>query len=269
VYRRLHVIIGDANMSEVATLLKVGTTAIVLAMIEDRHLGNDLMLADPVSAVRTTSWDPALTSTVDLADGRVMTALELQWSLYERAQSWARSFDTACIGDDVVLDVLNRWHDVLHSLEGDRVHARRVVDWVAKQHLIDAYRERHGLGVDDARLKLIDVQYHDLRPEKCLAARCALDTIIDDADVELAMIRPPLTTRAWFRGRCVEKFGSAVVAANWDSIVVDVGVDPLRRIPMTDPLRGTASLTESLLDAVRSPAELVQRLGEGSVATSG
>jgi proteasome accessory factor A len=269
VYRRLHVIIGDANMSEVATLLKVGTTAIVLAMIEDRHLGNDLMLADPVAAVRTTSWDPALTSTVDLADGRVMTALELQWSLYERAQSWARSFDTACIGDDVVLDVLNRWHDVLHSLEGDRVHARRVVDWVAKQHLIDAYRERHGLGVDDARLKLIDVQYHDLRPEKCLAARCALDTIIDSADVELAMIRPPLTTRAWFRGRCVEKFGAAVVAANWDSIVVDVGVDPLRRIPMTDPLRGTASLTESLLDAVRSPAELVQRLGEGSIATSG
>jgi proteasome accessory factor A len=256
-------------MSEVATLLKVGTTAIVLAMIEDRHVGDDLMLADPVSAVRTVSWDPALTATIGLADGRVMTALDVQWALYERAHSWSRSFDTACIGDDVVIDVLHRWHDVLHSLESDRGYARRVVDWVAKQQLVDAYRDRHGLGVDDARLKLIDVQYHDLRPEKSLAMRCGLDTIIDEDDIERAMVRPPETTRAWFRGRCVEKFGSAVVAANWDSIVVDVGVDPLRRVPMTDPLRGTAALTEALLGSVRSPAELVQRLGEGSVATSG
>lgn len=266
IYRRLHVIIGDANMSEVATYLKVGTTAIVLAMIEDRCLGDDLMLADPVSAVRAVSWDPTLRATVDLARGRSMTALDLQWQLLERGRRWARSFDTSCIGADIVTDILGRWEGVLQSLATDRASARRTVDWLAKFHLVQAYRERHGLGVDDARLKLIDVQYHDLRSEKSLAARCGLESIVPVDAVHLAVRRPPETTRAWFRGRCVERFGAAVIAANWDSIVMDVGVDPLRRVPMTDPLRGTAALTEDLLTAVKSPAELVQRLGEGSIA---
>lgn len=269
VYRRLHVIIGDANMSEVATYLKVGTTAIILAMIEDRYLGNDLMLADPVQAVRQVSWDPSLRATIDLASGRSLTAIELQWALYERALTWSQTFDTSCVGANDVAEILDRWQAVLQSLEGDRSHARRVVDWVAKQQLVDAYRERHGLDNDDAKLKLIDVQYHDLRPDKSLAARCGLEKLVADGDIDMAMVHPPTSTRAWFRGRCVEKFGSAVVAANWDSLVVDVGVDPLRRVPMTDPLRGTAALTEELLGAVRTPAELVQRLGEGSIATSG
>lgn len=260
VYRRLHVIIGDANMSEVATFLKVATTAIVLAMIEDRYVGDDLTLADPVSALRAVSWDPSLRTTVELADGRRMTALDVQWALHERAARWIDKFDASCVGENVAVDAVARWHDVLNGLETNAPSLRRTVDWVAKRDLVEGYRSRHGLAADDARLKLIDLQYHDLRSDKGLAFRCGLETLSTPEEVAAAVRLPPVSTRAWFRGRCVDKFGAAVVAANWDSLVVDVGADPLRRIPMLDPLRGTAELTESLLASSATAAELVAQL---------
>ena len=170
-YRRLHVIVGDANMSEVATYLKVGTTAIVLAMIEDDALGDDWLLGNPVSAIRQVSHDPTLTRTIMLRDGRRATALEIQWGLLERA----------------------RKYEQLHGLALRRRGGRRRraaplgarprpgssttrlgvadwVDWVAKQRLVDGYAERHGLAPGVARLKAIDLQYHDLRPDRGLAA---------------------------------------------------------------------------------------------------
>jgi proteasome accessory factor PafA2 len=261
IYRRLHVIIGDANMSEVATFLKVATTAIVLAMIEDRYLDDDLMLADPVSAVRAVSWDPTLRALVPLADGRKMSALDVQWALHERATRWMNRCDTSCVGEDVAADAMTRWHTVLHGLETNAPSLRHTVDWIAKRHIVEGYRTRHGLAADDSRLKLIDLQYHDLRLDKGLAYRCGLEAMNTADEVNEAVLRPPMTTRAWFRGRCIDKFGSSVVAANWDSLVIDVGTDPLRRIPMLDPLRGTAQLTESLLAACATPGELVARLG--------
>ncbi len=118
-YRRLHVIVGDANMSEVATYLKVGTTAIVLAMIEDDALGDDWLLGNPVSAIRQVSHDPTLTRTIMLRDGRRATALEIQWGLLERARKYEQSHGLACVGEDVGVDVLRRWERVL-----DRARAR-------------------------------------------------------------------------------------------------------------------------------------------------
>src|SRR4051794_4263062 len=108
-YRRLHVIVGDANMSEVATFLKVGTTAIVLAMIEDDELGTDLVLSNPVAAIRQISHDPTLTRTVQLRSGRRATAIEVQWELLERAQKYERSHGLASVGEAVGADVLRRW----------------------------------------------------------------------------------------------------------------------------------------------------------------
>ena len=121
--------------------------------------------------------------------------------------------------------------------------------------------ERHGLAPGDARLKAIDLQYHDMRPDRGLAGRVGLETMVDPAAVERAIVEPPATTRAYFRGRCLAKWPESVVAANWDSIVFDVGRDPLRRVPMMEPLRGTADLVGSLVETSTSVTELLDRLG--------
>ncbi len=259
-YRRLHVIVGDANMSEVATYLKVGTTAILLAMIEDDELGQDLLLANPVSAIRQVSHDPSLTKTILLRDGRRATALEVQWGLLERARKYERTFGLDVVGD-IGADILDRWERVLGGLERDPSSVAHWVDWVAKQRLVDGYAARHDLSPGAARLKAIDLQYHDLRSDRCLANRVGLATIVDPADVESAITKPPESTRAYFRGRCLEKFPNDIVAANWDSMVFDVGRDPLRRVPMMEPLRGTADHVASLIDTSDTAAELLDRLG--------
>jgi len=260
-YRRLHVIVGDANMSEVATFLKVGATAIVLSMIEDDAMGDDLALANPVGAIRHVSHDPTLQRTVLLRSGRRATALEVQWSLLERARKYERSHGLVSVGEAVGADVLSRWEAVLTGLEHDRDSVADVVDWVAKQRVVTGFAERHGLRGSDPRLKALDLQYHDMRPDKCLADRVGLQTMIDPADVTSAMTQPPTTTRAYFRGRCLAKWPGEIVAANWDSLVFDIGRDPLRRVPMMEPLRGTAEHVARLIDESDTAAELVQRLG--------
>jgi len=260
-YRRLHVIVGDANMSEVATYLKVGTTAIVLAMIEDDTLGDDWMLANPVAAIRRISHDPSLRATVRLHGGRSATALEIQWGLLERAQKYEQSHGLAAVGESVGADVLRRWESVLAGLESGGDDVADIVDWVAKGRLVDGYRERHGLAHNDARLKAIDLQYHDLRLERCLARRAGLSTLVSDAEVESAITEPPTSTRAYFRGRCLAKFADNIVAANWDSLVFDIGDEPLRRVPMMEPTRGTAEHVGALIDEVTTARELIERLG--------
>ncbi|MGE0880544.1 MAG: depupylase/deamidase Dop [Acidimicrobiia bacterium] len=260
-YRRLHVIVGDANLAELSTYLKVGTTAIVLAMIEDDVFPNALTLATPVASIREVSWDPTLRQTIPLRDGRRLTAIDIQWELLEAAQKYALERGLDCVGADVGADVLIRWQQVLESLEGDRVLAARWVDWVAKFRVIDAYRERHDLGWSDAKLRVMDLQYHDMRPTKSLFARIETDRLIDDADVVRSITEPPDTTRAYFRGRCLQKWSDEIVAANWDSLVFDVGSDPLRRVPMMEPLRGTADLVGRLIDECTTATELLDRLG--------
>jgi proteasome accessory factor A len=260
-YRRLHVIIGDANLSEVATYLKVGTTAIVLAMIEDDEQPRDLSLAAPVAALRRVSYDLSLGLLLELADGSRMTALELQWQYLDDAKKWAESRGLAAVGEEVGADVLLRWEATLEALETDPGSLATTVDWVAKQHLLTAYAERHGLDWDSPRLAAMDLQYSDLRPERSLAARLGLERISTDAEVASAVSEPPTTTRAYFRGKCLQRFASSIVAANWDSLVFDIGGDPLRRVPMMEPLRGTAAMVDDLLDSCATPAELLDRLG--------
>lgn len=263
-YRRLHVIVGDANMSEVATYLKVGTTAIVLAMIEDDELGDDWTLGNPVPAIRQISHDPSLTQTVQLADGKRATAIEIQWGLLERARKYEQSHGLEAVGAEVGADVLERWEQVLAGLESDPDSLAHQIDWVAKRRLVNGYAERHGIEPGAAKLKAIDLQYHDMRPERCLALRAGLDVLVADADAVFAMTQPPASTRAYFRGRCLEKFAADIVAANWDSMVFDIGRDPLRRVPMMEPLRGTAEHVGTLIDESETARELLDRLGDST-----
>ncbi len=265
-YRRLHVIVGDANLSEVATFLKLGTTALVLSMIEDdwfsRAGDRDLTLQSPVHAMRAVSYDLGLDRPVELADGRSMTALELQWEHLDLARKYAEDCGLESVGGaDVGEDILRRWEQVLTGLEADPMSVAGQLDWVAKYRMVDGYRKRHDLEWSDPKLAAMDLQYHDVRPERSLYARAGMERLLDPAEVERAVTEPPETTRAYFRGRCLQRWGSSIAAANWDSLVFDLGTDPLRRVPMMEPLRGTKAHVDELLNSVSSPAELLERLG--------
>ncbi|MBW8826791.1 MAG: proteasome accessory factor PafA2 [Acidobacteria bacterium] len=260
-YRRLHVILGDANMSEVATFLKVGTTAIVLSLIEDDEIPRDLSLSAPVPALRAVSYDLTLARPLALVDGTTATALEIQWQYLEFAKKYAESRGLESVGEEVGAEILRRWEAVLTGLEADPSSVAGQVDWVAKRQLLSAYADRHGLTWDDARLAAMDLQYHDLRVGRSLSDRVGLERLTADEEVVDAMTEPPRTTRAWFRGRCLQKWAGSIVAANWDSLVFDIGGDPLRRVPMMEPLRGTADMLEALLEQCSTPGELIDRLG--------
>jgi proteasome accessory factor A len=261
-YRRLHVILGDANLAEVTTFLKVGTTSLVLSMIEDDFLPRDFVFVAPVQTLRRVSYDLTLRRPLELVDGSTVTALEVQWELFDRAKKFGEEHGLESVGgDEIGQEVLRRWEAVLTGLESDPSTLADQIDWIAKHRLIDGYRERHGLEWDDARLAAMDLQYHDLRPTKGLASRIGLERLTTDGEVELATVEPPAETRAYFRGKCLQKWGDTIVAANWDSLVFDIGGDPLRRVPMMEPMRGTKAHVGRLIDECSTAAELLERLG--------
>jgi len=266
-YRRLHVIIGDANLAEISTYLKVGTTSLVLAMIEDKafaRYGWDLALATPVASLRAVSHDPTLRHLVELQGGRTMTAVQIQWEYLHAVQKWVAE----TYGDDVddqTADVLGRWESVLDRLERDPFLCARELDWVAKLRLLQSYRDRDGLDWSDAKLHLIDLQYADLRPEKGLYHRLVaggrIDRLLDDDAVTRAMHEPPEDTRAYFRGRCLAQYPDNIAAASWDSVIFDLpGRESLQRVPTIDPLRGSKAHVGALLDQHDTAVSLFEAL---------
>ena len=262
-YRRLHVIVGDANLAEISTYLKVGTTAIVLAMIEENVLADDLAIAQPVRELHEISHDPTLRHVVSLADGRSITALDLQGEYLDRARKYVddRLGDDA---DEQTVDVLARWESVLSRLAVDPMLLAGELDWVAKLRLIEGYRERDGLAWDAPRLQLVDLQYSDVRPEKGLyhrlVSRGAMTTLLPDGAAASAVGTAPEDTRAYFRGECLKRYGPAVAAASWDSVIFDVGRESLVRVPMLEPLRGTKAHVGDLLDSSPTAQALIEAL---------
>ncbi|MGW0433493.1 depupylase/deamidase Dop [Micromonospora sp. NPDC003197] len=265
-YRRLHVIIGDANLSEVSTYLKVGTTALVLSMIEEKVLTPEFAIADPVSELRAVSHDPSLTHLIRLRDGRRLTALDLQWAYLERARAFVEDRYGSDV-DDMTADVLDRWESALDRLGRDIMLCAGELDWVAKLRLLEGYREREQLGWASHKLQLVDLQYSDVRPEKGLyhrlVARGSMATLLSDEAVRTAMVEPPEDTRAYFRGRCLAQYASEVVAASWDSVIFDVGRESLVRVPMMEPERGTRKHVGALFDRCASAKDLLETLTGG------
>jgi Pup amidohydrolase len=263
-YRRLHVIIGDANLSEISAFLKMGTTALVLEMIEDRFIQTDLAVNRPVASLRAVSHDPTLTHLLERADGQTLTAVELQWEYFNLAKKYVdqRYGDDA---DDQTQDVLDRWESVLNRLERDPMECAHELDWVAKLKLLESYRDRDGLDWDDAKLHLIDLQYADLRPEKGLYHRLVrlgrMERLLEDDAVTAAMHEPPEDTRAYFRGRCLDKYPDSIAAASWDSVIFDLpGHDSLQRVPTIDPTRGTRAHVGELIDTSETALALFSAL---------
>ncbi len=199
-YRRLHIIVGDSNMSEYATYLKVGTTAIILAMIENKFYIDGLELDDPVKAMREISRDVTLKKRVRLERGKGMTAIEIQRRYLEKAKEYH-----ALVEDDPISqDILERWEYVLDELEEDPNRLDREVDWVAKMRLINAYMGKKGCGLDDPRIGMMDLQYHDINQSQglyhLLNRNGLVEQIASEDDIQRAIETPPQTTRAKPRG---------------------------------------------------------------------
>ena len=273
-WRRLHVIIGDATMLEVSTYLRLGTTSLVLWLIEravaDGGAGgalaivDRLTLRDPVQAVHLISHDLTLTTRVELADGRHLTALEIQRE-YLTAVRTALAHSTDEL-DEQSEDVLDRWASVLDRLATDPASCAREVEWLAKLRLLEGMRRRDHLAWDHPRLAAMDLQWSDVRPERGLYHRLvsagAVELLVTPEQVAEAVLHPPRDTRAYFRGEAVARYGSEISAASWDSVVFDVpGAATLQRVPMRDPLRGTAAHVGDLLDRSPDAASLLAALG--------
>jgi len=266
-YRRLHVIPGDANLSEEQILLKLGSTALLLAGVEQGSVGRPLALADPVESMWRISHDPTLRRTVRLADGRTATALDLQQEYLARVSS----VEVPEAAGAVYREVLALWERALADLERDPLSTAGYLDWTAKLVLLEAYRARDRLPWDHPKLRLLDLQYHDVDPARSLYRRLVeagrMRRLFTEAEIERAVTDPPTRTRAYFRGSCVAKYGGAVVSANWDSLVLDTGRTALQRVPMMDPLRGGRESVADLLDRCASAADLVGALGGANGGT--
>ncbi|MBT8201053.1 MAG: proteasome accessory factor PafA2 [Acidimicrobiia bacterium] len=259
-YRRLHVIVGDANMSEVQMLVKLGSTALMLSMIEDEFLTDPPTLTDPVNAHWQISHDPSLKHTVELDNGDVVTALNLQWRMFEQA---AKYVDNNELPDSYGM-VIAEWEALLTDLESDPLLTADRLDWTAKMQLLDQYRERDGLAWDDPKLSMVALQYHEIDPKRGLHNKLTrtgrMRTLFTPEQIAGAVERPPEKTRAYFRGECVRRYQEWLKAANWDSLVFDVGTDVHQRIPMMEPLNGNRELVEALLDASPDPKTLIEGL---------
>jgi proteasome accessory factor PafA2 len=260
-YRRLHVIIGDANLSEVQNFLKLGTTALMLAALEDGALPDPLDLADPVEACWSVSHDLDLRKPLELDGGGSATALELQ----QRYLEWLTKYVEKELDLPVWNQLIAEWARTLEALESDPMSLSDTLDWVAKRRLLQGFVDRDGIEWSNSKLRAFDLQYHDVDPDKGLynrlAARGSMRRLFDDEEITRAVTNPPERTRAYFRGRCVSEFSDSLVAANWDSLVFDIGESHLKRVPMMEPLRGDATRTGALLDEAEDAADLLRRLG--------
>ena len=222
--------------------------------------GPEVALDDPVAETRLVSHDTTLTHRLTLADGRTMTALEIQ-QLYLEVIAEA-------LGDEVdpeTRDVLDRWQAVLAGLASEPMGCAAQVEWVAKLQLLEGMRQRDGAGWDDPRLAALDLQWSDLRPERSIYQRLLaagrVETLTDPQDVARAVTDPPADTRAWFRGEVIRRYGAAVTAAGWESVVLDLpGEEHLVHLPMREPARGTRADLAELLDASPDATTLLDRL---------
>jgi proteasome accessory factor PafA2 len=261
-YRRLHVIVGDANMSEVATYLKMGTMAIVLSMIEDDFIDRDLSLENPVLSYRAVSRDLVCRDTLRLKDGRSFTALDIQREFLEMAHRYYRTREHEAWVDDV----LARWGGVLDRLARDPMSLDRELDWVIKRQLLETYMAKHDLPWSDSRVAMIDLQYHDVRPGRGLFYKLeesdAIERLCTEDEISKAIYDPPKDTRAYFRGMCLQKYSDEVVSASWDSVIFDLKEGPLKKIFMLEPLRGTEAHVRQLFAESPTAADLLRNLGK-------
>ena len=258
-YRRLHVIVGDSNMSEYTIWLRNGVTALVLSMIEDGAIDRNLSLRDPVRAIKEVSHDPTCSKEVELERGGSRSAVQVQAEYLEMAQRYV-----AANPAPELADLVGQWELVLAALERDPMELATRIDWVIKQAMIERFMERKGLDWESPQVQMLDLQYHDLRRDRglyyLLERQAQVERVVTDEEITRAIQEPPEDTRAYFRGRCLQRYGPEVFGVNWDSISFGIGDEPIKRVLMTEPLKGSKAHVEQLLLDSPTTADLVRNL---------
>jgi proteasome accessory factor A len=249
-FRRLHVIVGDSNMSEYAVWLKVATADLVLRMIEAGTVMRDLTLDNPIRAIREISHDMTCRRRVKLAGGREMSALEMQQAYFERVSQFIEHS-----GSDPETDrVLAEWGRVLQTLADDPLKLTRECDWVAKYHLIEDFRRRHDLPLTHPRVAMLDLQYHDVNRDRglyyLLERRGRVDRIVTDDEIERARDEPPQTTRARLRGAFIREAKRKRRDFTVDWVHLKLNDQAQRTVLCKDPFRATDERVDKLIAAM-------------------
>ncbi len=250
-YRRLHVIVGDSNMSEYATYLKVGATSLILRMLEDPTVVlRDMTLENPIRAIREISHDITCTRRVRLANGREASALEIQSEYLNRAIRYAENHDL----NPQEKQALDMWEHVVTGLERDPLSLDREVDWVTKHNLIEAYRERHDLPLSHPRVALLDLQYHDISRERSVFYKLQragrVERIVTDAEIEEAIDTPPQTTRARLRGEFIRKAKERKRDYTVDWVHLKLNDQAQRTVLCKDPFKAHDERVERLIESL-------------------
>jgi proteasome accessory factor A len=249
-YRRLHVIAGDSNMSEYATFAKMGSTIALLQMLEDEVVFRDLTLENPIRAIREISHDMTCRRTVKLANGRELSALDIQWEYLERVLRYTR---TTGVGPEVEKAVA-MWEHLLTGLEKDPMTLNREVDWVAKYHLIDRYQARHKLPLSSARLALIDLNYHDVNQDRGLYYKLEraglMDRMVTDEAIAQAMLEPPATTRARLRGAFIRAAKEKRRDFTVDWVHLKLNDQAQRTVLCKDPFKAYDERVDRLIESL-------------------
>jgi proteasome accessory factor A len=249
-YRRLHVIAGDSNMSEYATFAKIGSTVALLQMLEDEVVFRDLTLENPIRAIREISHDMTCRRTVKLANGRELSALDIQWEYLERVLRYTR---TTGVSPEVEKAVA-MWEHLLTGLEKDPMTLNREVDWVAKYHLIDRYQARHKLPLSSARLALIDLNYHDVNQDRGLFYKLEqaglVERMVTDEAIAQAMIEPPATTRARLRGAFIRAAKEKRRDFTVDWVHLKLNDQAQRTVLCKDPFKAYDERVDRLIESL-------------------
>jgi len=247
-YRRLHVIVGDSNMSEYTNFLKLGAASLMLRMLEEpKVVLRDMTLENPIRAIREISHDPSCRRRVRLANGREASALEIQSEYLERAMRFAEFHEL----DPLEKQALQMWEHCLTRIEDDPMTLDREVDWVIKYKLLDAYRARHDLSLADPRVALVDLQYHDIHRQRSLfysmQRRGLVERICDDHDIAVAVETPPQTTRARLRGEFISKAKEKRRDFTVDWVHLKLNDQAQRTVLCKDPFRSHDERVDKLI----------------------
>lgn len=249
-FRRLHVIAGDSNMSEYATFVKVGTVAALLQMLEDNVVFRDLSLENPIRAIREISHDVSCRRKIRLANGRELSALDIQWEYLDRAIRYSRSPGFP----PLVQQAVEMWEYLLTGLEKDPMTLDREVDWVAKFRLIDRYRARGDLSLSDPKIALLDLSYHDVNVDRglfyLLQRKGLVDRVVTDDAIGDAMERPPQTTRARLRGEFIKAAKAKKRDFTVDWVHLKLNDQAQRTVLCKDPFKATDERVEKLINSL-------------------
>jgi proteasome accessory factor A len=247
-FRRLHVIVGDSNMSEWTNLMKVGITDLVLRMVEENTVMRDLTLENPIRAIREISHDITCRKRVRLANGRELSAVDIQNEYYERTARFLERRD----GDVLSRRLLQEWRSALDALtdqQPDRLV--RKVDWVTKHTLIERYRAKHGLQLASAKVALMDLAYHDVNRERglyyLLERRGQVDRAVEEKEVTRAMREPPQSTRARLRGEFIRQAKQRRRDYTVDWVHLKLNDQAQRTVLCKDPFKAVDERVEQLI----------------------